>query len=192
VRLVRVVAALGAALVLSFSMAAGATSTPLASHLLTKSQMPAHFVLEHLTVSDTATCPESSFQLRSPVTSVRVAFADATVTHTLVVEKLYTSNKPVVALVKAVNSVTRCQSSSGSLSGYSVSQSIQPVKIGTVGAPVRAFSVLVNAGPDVVDGYLAFATRGTTVISIGEASASALSVRGFRRLVVKALARIPR
>ncbi len=185
------VATIGAALFISCSTLAGASTTPLASHLLTKAQMPAHFVVEHLTTSDTATCPESTFRLGSSVSSVRVAFADATVTHTLVVEKLYTSNKPGAALFKAVSSVTQCQSSSGSLAGYTVSQSIKPVKIGSIGGPVRAFSVLVTAGPDVVDGYLAFATRGTTVISIGEASGSALSVRGFRGLVVKALARVP-
>jgi hypothetical protein len=178
------------AAVFSLTSVAGATTSPLTPELLTRSQLPAHFSLAQLTPSDNSTCLKSSFRLRPAGPSVRVAFTDVSVSRTLVIEKLTASSQPSAAFASAVRIATTCRAKSPSLGGYLVSQSIHQVNIGSFSVPAKTFKVVVATGTVIVTAYLLYAMSGHTRMTIGEASASALGVRGFRTLVTRALARI--
>jgi len=176
--------------VLLTATGANAASSKLPSDLLVTSQLPPHWRSYHVSRADTANCVEASFRSSPTHTRVRTFFIHSSAPTQLLAEELTTTSHPIATYKRAVASVAKCSNSNASFAGYSVSQSVHAVNLGSFAVPTTAYMLIASAGPVTVTSYLLFAHKHHTVMALGVASTSSVDVRAFKLLVVKAIAKI--
>lgn len=162
-------------------------ATPLSQRLLSTKAVPG-LTKYYLAPAETRSCPESIFRKPTTPASAREILANRS-SETLFLEKITTSKNPKSVYDTALAGLTKCRTTGVTSDGKVTSAKTRAVNLGHFSVPVRAYTVSFSVKGDDVAGVIAYATKGPSVIALGEVSLTTLNVRVFKVLLTKALAK---
>jgi hypothetical protein len=182
------VGALVATMAMLASIGASASAaTPLGHDLLSPKVMPG-LSPYYLAAAQTRSCPESTFRQPTSAASVREVLANRS-SESLLLEKITTAKNTKSAYDVALANLTTCTNRS-TADGRVTSARAHAVNLGRFSVPVRAFSVSFVLQGEHATGVIAYARKGSAVLTLADVSLTTRTLSVVKVLLAKALAKI--